>query len=309
MYEQLSRGITFYHVDEIEHKQLNVALSSWIEGKQPVYDFDPEHVTCGSINEWQSQIIITVSGGYPPRLIDSLRKNRDSGHQALAGWFEQCRSRRDRSFQYALNIERDGCRDGLIAAYRGWLQRRWEIAQELRAHNFDDLLPTSAVDTFHIICGALKKPGLTDEQIGQRIIDFLNSDKFRDMPVNLIATRLYAMIAYKAVNGQKRRPSPGMSKDIEIISTLMPYCDAMFIDNECRSLLENTPRKYALDFPTRVFSQNIGDKFIKYLQDIEANADPTLLKEVHQVYGEPTPFFTMYEVERQMNRSRELSQE
>ena len=34
-----------------------------------------------------------------------------------------------------------------------------------------------------------------------------------------------------------------------------------------------------------------------YLEDIEREADPAILKAAHEVYGEPEPFVTMYDDE------------
>jgi hypothetical protein len=125
--------------------------------------------------------------------------------------------------------------------------------------------------------------------------------------VNLIATRLFASIAHRAANGQKRPPNRGMANDIGIVSSLLPYCDAMFIDNECRAMLENIPKKHAVPYSTRVFSLREGDTFLEYLRNIEESADKQILADVREVYGEdwPTPFLTMYEVEREMESRKQ----
>jgi len=85
----------------------------------------------------------------------------------------------------------------------------------------------------------------------------------------------------KAATGQREPPNRGTINDINIVSSLMPYCDAMLIDNKCRAWLEDIPQRYALDYPTRIYSRSDGDEFIAYVRTIEAEADPTHIEEVH----------------------------
>jgi hypothetical protein len=219
-------------------------------------------------------LIVSVSSRYPPETIQAIRYSRDRHHEALADWFEQCRARTQKSFQYAFNIQRDRCRDSLLHNGCGW------IHDVLKAH------------------------GVKEAEVGDQTLAFLNSDIFRDTPFNRISTRLFAMIAYRAANGQKRPPGRGIGNDIDVVSSLMPYCDAMFIDNECRGLLSNVPKKYALGYTTRIFSRGNGDEFLDYIKSIEAAADPTILREVRAVYGDdwPTPFLRIYEAEREMKQ-------
>jgi hypothetical protein len=43
---------------------------------------------------------------------------------------------------------------------------------------------------------------------------------------------MWAVIGQKAATGQKEPPNQGTVNDINIVSGLMPYCDAMLIDNK-----------------------------------------------------------------------------
>jgi hypothetical protein len=76
--------------------------------------------------------------------------------------------------------------------------------------------------------------------------------------------------------------------DINIISTLLPYCDAMFVDNKCRALLRDIPRGYALPYGCKVFSPNTGAEFIQYPTEIRDSVTPDHLKLIEEVYG-PDP--------------------
>jgi hypothetical protein len=98
---------------------------------------------------------------------------------------------------------------------------------------------------------------------------------------------MYASLAAKAAAGQKEIPNQGTATDIKV-STLLPYCDAMFVDNKCRALLQDIPRDYALPYACKVFSLNTGADFIQYLTEIRDSVTPDHLKLIEEVYG-PDP--------------------
>jgi hypothetical protein len=89
-----------------------------------------------------------------------------------------------------------------------------------------------------------------------------------------------------------------------MVSAYMPYCDAMLIDNRVRAMLTSLPKRYALQYPCRLFSRNNGDRLLTYLEGLEKNADPLVLALVRDVYGPdwPTPFVEMYDVDRRRAR-------
>jgi hypothetical protein len=306
MYEQLSRGVTFDSPQQIEQRQMNVALAAWLACGPAVHDLNAEGVTSGDLHGWQSRLIVSVGGGYPPDLTEAIRSSRNSIAHAQAEWFEGCRARKDRSFDHALRIELEGCRDGLITAYRNWLQSRLEIALGQREFEVADVMPSSAVQQVRIILEILRQRGEEGRALMAKLFEFLESDAFRDTPSNRVSTRLFAVIAHQAANGRKRQPSRGMSNDIQIVSSLMPYCDAMFVDNECRIMIESIPKRHALGFATRIFSQDTRDVFLEFLRAIESSADAAHLEEVRSVYGDnwPRPFHAMYDVQRQMDERR-----
>jgi hypothetical protein len=65
MSEQLSQGVTFDEVDAISQRQLYVALNAWLQGQPAQFEFAPERVTHGGINDWKESLIISVRMDYP----------------------------------------------------------------------------------------------------------------------------------------------------------------------------------------------------------------------------------------------------
>jgi hypothetical protein len=85
--------------------------------------------------------------------------------------------------------------------------------------------------------------------------------------------------------------------DVRTIATVLPYCDAVFIDNEIAGLLADEPLRTRIDFDTKVFSQNTRDAFIDYLDELLAAAPDGHVDLVRDVYGEGylRPFTSVFE--------------
>lgn len=94
----------------------------------------------------------------------------------------------------------------------------------------------------------------------------------------------------------KKPPNIGLNYDIHILSTILPYCDAMLIDNECRSYLEENPLCDEIDYGTNIFSQNNKDEFIEYLDAIKNHVPQEHLEKVVEVYGKDwcKPYTELY---------------
>ena len=84
-----------------------------------------------------------------------------------------------------------------------------------------------------------------------------HSPIFDKIPFVKISSLLLTGIARKALSGQVEPPDQGMANDLFIISHYLPYCDAMFIDNECAALLSENPIRAQLnEYGSKMFSLN-----------------------------------------------------
>ena len=304
MYEQLSNGVKFQRPEEIEQRQTDRALVAWLDGREPVHELDPQRVTYGGLHEWQGRYLVTVSMENVELLAAQAKQARRRMSKSLAEWFEGCRRRNDRTFGHALEIESDGCRDGLVGAYTDWTKRQVDLATGRIPVTPQNVSPSAAALQVICILEVLQRRHVAASDARSVLIEFLNSPHFRNTPVNQISTRLFASIAHAAANGQKQPPDDGASNDIRMVSAYMPYCDAMLVDNRIRAMLTSLPKLYALQYPCRLFSRNNGDSFLTYLKDLERDGDPLILALVRDVYGPdwPTPFVEMYEVDRRRAR-------
>jgi len=147
----------------------------------------------------------------------------------------------------------------------------------------------------------LSDKGLSNEEALQKIILYFGSNQIKEVPYIKISAGLFASIARKAANGQKKPLTIGDVNDIKAISSLAPYCEAMFIDNKMYSLLtERVDGKQLREFVglnTKFYCQNTMDDFLDFLQKIEESASKSHLAKVKEVYGDTwgEPFVEMYE--------------
>lgn len=307
MYEHLGNGVGFRRPIEIELRQINTALVAWLDGKTPDHDLNSERITTGSPHRWQGRYLVTVSMHHPAEQVSGLRQRRARLEGALARWFDECRRRSDQSFDHALRIEFDGYRDVLLGAYRDMVNRERELLRLYEATTGEPLpshienvapLVGPGREQVRLILEVSNGRGIAKNETARILSDFLDSECFRNMPIHAISTRLFAVIAHAAANHQKRPPDQGTANDIDLVSAYLPYCDAMLIDNRTRAMLDKgVPRKYAVNYPCRLFSANVGSEFLDYLKSVEEEADPLIISLVRQVYGENwlKPFVTMFD--------------
>jgi hypothetical protein len=306
MYEHLANGVRFVRPSDVEQHQLSPALGAWLDGKEPpAHDRDPERITSGGLHRWHGRVRVSVSMNHPPEEVDSLRQRRRRLDGSLSRWFEGCRQRSDKTFEHALKIEQDGHRDVLLETYRERETRQTELLCRIEVatgepYPCDLESPVSLVggpgnDLLYVIVEVLKRRGVAKSEIGERLGAFLNSEHFREMPINKTSTRMFALIAHAAANYQKTPPDEGTANDIDLVSAYLPYCDAMMIDKGTRLMLERG--KYAQNYPCRLFSPNTHEQFLSYLRAIEADADPFIPALVRDTYGETwlKPYVTMFD--------------
>jgi hypothetical protein len=124
------------------------------------------------------------------------------------------------------------------------------------------------------------------EQLVDRTLDFLGSKDFGDLPFVRISTAMFAELVYRAGQGQRRQPTPGFRTDVAMLATLMPYCDAIFVDKECGSMPEEARVRDKVRCDKKVFSLRDRDAFLEYLNSIESSMTDEHLAKVVEVYGE-----------------------
>lgn len=298
MYNLLSNGIEFKNAFNLKMDQVILSLQLFLDSKPFSHDILQHDLAFNEdINFWQDHIFLTIDPKITEDQIELARKQRDEiSEEFNKELFEKWQAS-SKSFQEFFDIEEKATFQIVIEDYMEYAKEQSTITEEERFTNllhFD--IPVNVI-LFNTIHDIIKKQ-YSDLKISlQTTIDFIKSANFKSLPSHKISSYMFAGLARKATHGQKRPPSKGMLNDINIISDYLPFCDSMFLNNECIALLtENPTCDYIKNFNTRLYSKNSINSFLEYLNDIENNATPDHINKLKEVYGDSwgKPYTTLY---------------
>jgi hypothetical protein len=284
-YEHFSGGVSFHDAETIRIRQIAHLARAWLKNEPAKFDFNPESISSGRLHEWSGRLFVTVDGVLPGT-VDELRTTRSQTHKGLQEVFEQWQ-REKKSFKQVFAAEKAAYGQTLVRMYADDCRKRVQMAVMMMRGQMpplDDVLP-SRTENLVTNLQSIFQQEVGIEQGNAKLPEFFKSGAINEAPFNLIGAAMFASLAAKAAAGQKEFPNQGAATDINIVSTLLPYCDAMFVDNKCRALLRDIPRDYALPYACKVFSPNTGANFIRYLRGIRDSVTPDHLKLVEEVYG------------------------
>jgi hypothetical protein len=143
-----------------------------------------------------------------------------------------------------------------------------------------------AVTLIHELNRQFVKHGTAPQLALRETVKFLNWAKNHSLPHHWTSAHLFAAIADRLARGQKRRPSRGMMNDIKAISLYGPYVDAMFLDNECASLLEEKAVRRGVKLKARIFCLRRSADFLAYLRECVDSTPQEIIDAARELYGE-----------------------
>jgi len=285
MYELLSNGISFQSHETIKLFQIIGQFNIWI-GDTKEYDLNVQDIVSKNINAWQDRLNISINRDNPQSLIEESRINRDKVDDYVKDIFIKWQKEKNKDFDYWYKVERKSIAEELIKSYQKNLDRLKKMSYGLIPFKPGAFLPGFANKVLYVIIKRLKRKGISEEKdINKKLNEFLCSETFEDVSYIKISSMLYAAMARRANKGKKEPPGRGFLNDVEVISTLLPYCDAMFIDKECRSLLLEKPLCDNITYDTKIFSPKNKGEFLAYLDRIRQSTSEAHLKVVEEVYG------------------------
>jgi hypothetical protein len=297
MYEHFSNGVHFYGPETIRRFQIAAYFSKKVGGKDMKIDIGD--IAHGRIDEWQGKFQVSVDFGIRDDEIKDFKKSRDSVFEALQKVFESWQREKNKKFN-----------DWYLEEGLAWGRAMAEKYAHQLAEVSASVISGRSYDTEKHVSLMLSEESVLIHNLNlyvegnqlektRKVLAFLQSKDLLKISFNEIASSLWAIIAHQAAHGgRKKPPNRGMANDIDMISTLLPYCDAIFIDNEMFNLLnQGEVKKRITKHGTKIFSISSKEEFIKYLDNIEKNASKEHLELVDYVYGEnwAEPFWNMYE--------------
>ncbi len=284
MYDYLAWGVSFHDSQFIHRSQLAVAVKAWLRGEAPVLKFDPQDVLHGHLDHWGDRLLVTVRGEYPD-YVDDLRAAREQVTSGIAEAFAHWQASRGAGFREFFDDEWKGYGNRLLLVYKEWVEKSINVALGVEPVSMDALLPAPAATTFNILARIVEENGTAVEKARPKLVEFFRSDTLSKAPFLRISASMFAVLAMKAVAGQKEPPNRGTAADVNVVASLLPYCDAMFIDNPSASLLTDIPREHRLPYQCRVFSRRSGDEFLAFLRGIRDTMTNDHRDLVRMLYG------------------------
>ena len=296
-YEALSGGIRFKSFDHISADQIIELGLAWSESREPQFDFDPGHVLTRDPNEWAERFYI-VFGNNPFVMPEELQQARCDIESHISHLFKDVWAKEEQTFEYWYELERLG--------YQGHLSRVVVKSQEDRIHTMlvlacragekmplEDIAkimpsPAEALENALKQIMRFRRDGGERSPEGRDRMEksFGDANRISEAPFVKLQALMCASLAMRAAGGQTKLPDEGTNTDIETVAHLLPYCDAMLMDNVCRSLLLNVPMELRPAEAAKVFSPNVKEKFLAYLQSIQDGVTAEHIAALREVYGD-----------------------
>ena len=146
-------------------------------------------------------------------------------------------------------------------------EQRARILAGEEPFDVDALIPSTATT---LVLAIHHRPRIRSRRGGPLAADggVLAVGSLRHIPYMRISSLLFAALARKAaIGGQVRPPNRGTMSDVTTVAAVLPYCDAIWVDNEMAGLLCEEPLRTRIDYGTRVFSWNTRQQFLEYLDE------------------------------------------
>lgn len=268
--------------DAVQLSQVLEYAAAFISDREPSIPFDPSFVLRRDRNRWLEDMHLSVDMDYS-QFKDSTWESVQRVSTAMESLIEQW-SKEKLTFEDALEREQSA----FGSSRRDTILSLAEQAEHALAAG--DMMAVLNI-TMHPIHTELsmlrqqfKKAGVEEAELNKAVFDFWDWSRNREQPTAQIFSYLLAALARKVGSGQ-RKVTPGFLNDVRAISTYAPFVDAMFLDNECASLLSEAPLQKELQYRAKIFSLNTQDDFLAYLQNIEQETPEEVRNYAARIYG------------------------
>lgn len=168
------------------------------------------------------------------------------------------------------------------------LQERYFQGDALTPEGLEDIInPPMPVMVVFGLTHHFQEAGASFREAHGKVRQFFASETALAVPANEISSLLMAALARKAAAGQKKVPNRGTPNDINAISSYLPYCEALFVDDQFAGLLREKPLVDLIrPYRASVYSNRTRAAFLKYLVQVERDVASDHRERVIEVYGE-----------------------
>ena len=286
-YRAFAEGVHFESFDDIRHTQVMARLERWLSGSLAPITIDRDDALEGrEIDIWTEPFDISFELPPIPGMTDKLRAWRAQSHQGLVAVFNRTwKAEPHQTWEYWRDREAASWGRLIFPIYQREVLR-WANILEGRVQPLPhETEPHHFVVLIHAIADRIEEAGCPTAHKLESALRFLK-EATADTQFRQIAGSFYACAAKKAAS-QVKPPTQGFNNDIDVMSCLLPYCDAMFMDNEMANYwreIQGTPTR-RLPFETQVFSLSRKDDFLAYLDQLERSVSDEQRRIAIEIYA------------------------
>ncbi len=302
IYEHFSGGATFNNHDQITRNQVCEHFANYLNGQPEIEPIaEPSTIVHGELHQWQGLMQISVNMKPGEEEVRETEKSKTETYQRFLSVFERWKKEGHKKFDDWYWEENGGFATGTMQSIQKHIQRRATLPEKVARGeeiSLDDIMPPPSSSLLQAMQLTARRAGLTDQtEIMQKIGEYLFSKNLDHVPAIRIGSLLYAALADQAARGRTNPPSRGVVVDVNMISSLLPYCDAIFVDKENAALLSDKRVSARLRCEARIFSLRNKEEFLTYLDEVIASAPTSHIDHLNNYYGPrwDRPYMTVLE--------------
>lgn len=292
----LSGGVSFLRSDDIDRFHVLQAAKNWLAGKPDVPIVFNREEAVPNFNGWRPSEIQLINPTDNPLMGAVFRGIRRSSGQELADlmdmrWKQQAGLTSKQYYQKVFDEERVAFGRVSLERAKEYWESKLALVTGLRQPTLIDKYspPTPAWQLLSSVEELFTAEGVPGDALASMVFKFFTGPIVANLPFNIISAHMHAAVARKLCYGRPsqptKSPNPSILTDISMISTLLPYCDAILVDNFCKEILEDPAFKEQLPFKTLIFSSRDGDELLKFLKLQEERLTETHVRNLEMVYG------------------------
>ncbi len=209
-FEALSLGVSFYDFETIKRFQLSEHLRNWLRGQpERISEIESRRVLHKDPHVWTDRFLITLNLGQIPRYVEAVKAEREAAHEALSSVFQGWKENPDVTWEQWFEEEALDYGPSILRGYLRDLAKFREVNEGRRPLSENDVFLTETQISVTLLLREIRDAGIAEEQVWQKLVEFLHLPSHKIVPFNRIGAALYASVARKAPHhcGFRRRVS------------------------------------------------------------------------------------------------------
>ena len=279
----LSGETAFENTDDIaEEHELRFAKAYFLKESPPAISFDVDDILDGERNAWISKFHINVNANYSI-FADGLRAGKRTAETSLQVLAQSWATKKP-TFDEVLKHELASYGTALTEVlFTALAQNKKAIELDNPMKNLD--LRTGPINRYAGLKFLLEKLGIPILYSDAEILRFWSWSGNQQQPTHRTFAYLMAALAWRISSDECPDVKAGILNDFQAIATYGPYVDAMFIDKECASLLQQGRLRTEIQLKAKIFSLNSKDDFLQYLRDLGDATSKNVHAYASEIYG------------------------